>query len=167
MQYQLEIPHTTKDRYISAKLALNLPIGETSGDWHQFIWWSDTKRKAKLFGKKQAFDTTNILGDFGIADRKAEIIEFGLETEYKKVYVADHYRAILDIALYGAYSGRMGEAIGAGREYLDTKEQLNVLLNKAEEIVQSKYLSNEAKNNLSKWIERERKPIYRGEPSEF
>ncbi|MDR3319055.1 MAG: hypothetical protein LBS99_06410 [Clostridiales bacterium] len=161
--YQLAIPETDTDRYVSGRYALNLP-GETSGDWHfTSVWFSDTPCAVELWGKGQKRDTTAVLGSFGIADRFAAVEKTGIMSKHRHIYAADHYRAILDLLIVGAANGVMSLVKGATTDYLDTQEQKEYLLSQAEKALSSPHLSTKQKALIKEWIERESRNIYRGE----
>ena len=161
--YQKEIPATSAEQYVSGRYALNIP-GETSGDWHfTGVWFSAAPATVDLWGKGQKYDTVSIFGKFGIADRKADVKKTGLKSDYPKVYIADHYRAILDLAIAGAISGNMSLVKGATTDYLDTKEQKEYVLAEAEKALASDRLTKSQKILLNDWIKKESQNIYRGE----
>lgn len=158
---QAEIPRTSKEKYISGYYALNIPAPEgTTGDWHDPFHWIDGVDRPKtvtLAGKGMEIDTNDVFQDFGVYEGRARLLAQGLEIddEITEVYVANHFRAILDLLFY--YLKRFKRAdpmIGATNDYIDTKEQKELVLSKA--LLLSDVFINEARESLLKWIDSER-----------
>ena len=96
------IPETSLRHYITGITALNIPLPEEGyGDWH-FIeaFYGRGQRTPKIFvaGDKEEWNTHAIFGDFGIYECAEKLKKLGVEIPVgKKVYVAGHYRAVLDM----------------------------------------------------------------------
>ena len=161
--YQRQIPKTGKTQYVSGRYALNIP-GETSGDWHfTTVWFSRTPQTVELWGDGQERNTNGIFGNFGIADRSADIRKAGLVTVQGKIFAANHYRAILDLMVAGAINGSMSLVIGATMDYLDTEEQKQYVLRQARKAVGSSSLTDNQKRLIDEWIQKESRNFYRGD----
>ncbi|MDR2091655.1 MAG: hypothetical protein LBP62_08455 [Clostridiales bacterium] len=162
--YKLTIPKTTMQTYISGTQALNVP-DETSGDWHFYtVWFSPFEETVTLYGEGQERNTNEIYGTFGIYDKKAVLERYGISSETPEVYVANHYRAILDLAYCCAKRKRMNPVIGGTMDYFDTEEQKTMILELAAKMLDVKYLAEDEQAALKDWIQKESIHIYRGEP---
>ena len=131
----IEIPATTPLRYISFNRALNLrEPGEETGDWHFFPMFFcdiDGPRKiANLAGKGTDIDSTPSLGSYGVRDMACELAYREILPESGPIYVANHYRAMTDIALEEFLNGRMPTTITVRciNQWLDTEEQVETLI---------------------------------------
>ncbi len=131
----IEIPSTTPQRYISFNCALNLRApGEDTGDWHFLVSFfcaaDEPRRSASLAGHGMEIDTTPSLGDLGVRDM-AEILECqNVRANSGPVFVANHYRAIADIAfaeVQGKHFPRRVTNRGVN-QWLDTPEQVGTLV---------------------------------------
>jgi hypothetical protein len=158
------IPQTSSQLYISGLYALNLP-GETSGDWHfSSVWFSDKEEVVPLAGGAKETDTHSIFGNLGVIDGTAVVGSAKLDNcGQKRIFVANHYRAILDLMVVGARRGYMGIVDGATREYLDTEEQKAFILDKAKLALSSDALTSQEKERINGWIAKENRNVYRGE----
>ncbi|NJR57083.1 MAG: hypothetical protein HC768_22685 [Acaryochloris sp. CRU_2_0] len=131
------IPNTEPERYISFYQALNLRFpDEDTGDWHfQGAFFERTKgepgqRVMPLSGKGQAIDTTPSLGQQGVREMSAILHKQGiLVPPGRRVYVANHYRAIADLAMLDLQKAQQPSS-ATNREinsWLDTAEQVEHL----------------------------------------
>lgn len=92
---------TTKQQYITSIAALNIPCPEGTGDWH----FSDCFIQHDSFVPKQqiagidTLSTYDLLGDFGIFECSQILKKYGASPlpEGKKIYAANHYRAVVDM----------------------------------------------------------------------
>lgn len=131
----IQIPATSPRRYVSFNRALNLrEPGEDTGDWHfkvMFFCTIDEPPKiARLAGEGTEIDTTLSLGDRGVRDMSAELTRLRVTEENGPVYVANHYRAIADLALMELLRDRVPMTVTARciNQWLDTEDQIDKLL---------------------------------------
>ena len=157
---QVEIPVTSKERYISGLHALNIPAPEgTFGDWHDvFHHPEDAPDRAwKLqLGGSDWVDTNHIYQDLGVYQGLDNILHKGLQVpdDMTEVWVANHFRAILDL-IYRSLQ-RFDDIYGleaATTDWLDTPEQQTYLLEQA--TLMLPHLSHEHQEKLAAWIEQE------------
>ena len=102
-RYPIRIPATSPTSYISFKRALNLHLpGElTTGDWHfepSFFGYPEPTY-APLAGRNGLVNTVPALGSLGVRDMGQHIADCGIKPFDGPVWVANHYRAIADIAM--------------------------------------------------------------------
>ncbi len=101
-RYPILIPETSPTSYISFKRALNLRLpGELTGDWHfrvSFFGYPE-RSYAPLAGLKGLVDTTPTLGSRGVRDMGRLIANHGIKPYDGPIWVANHYRAIADMAM--------------------------------------------------------------------
>ncbi len=102
MRYPVLIPATSPTSYISFKRALNLRLpGELTGDWHfdvSFFGYPE-RSYVRLAGRNGLVDTTPTLGSRGVRDMGRQIANAGIKPYEGPVWVANHYRAIADMAM--------------------------------------------------------------------
>ena len=120
--YQVEIPRTTPQLYITGIYALNVQCPEgTTGDQHDVFHWfyrPGIREEAPTvtLGGSDELDTNAIYGDLGVYEGRERLLAKGLNIapEIREVYVANHYRAILDL-LYESLThyGRVYNLTGA------------------------------------------------------
>lgn len=155
------IPETSPERYISFKHALNLRYpDEDTGDWHfesTFFDRADQPPRQypiSLAGKGESVDTTPALGQRGIRDMSAVMVQQHLlGTNHPPVYVANHYRAIADLALLELQEARI-PGYATNREinsWLDTAEQIEHLKQNYLELLATQ-LSGQALAIFKQWI---------------
>ena len=135
------IPATTPTSYISFVRALNLRLrGEWTGDWHfhtSFFGYPDS-HYAPLAGHGGLVDTTPSLGTHGVRDMARVIAAHKIKPYDGPVYVANHFRAIADMAMddiqNGPLDGLQEEPLQmiipacTIKDYLDTKENIEHLV---------------------------------------
>jgi len=97
------IPPTSPTSYISFRRALNLSVpGEHTGDRHleEYFFGFVEPTVAPLCGPGGMVDSTPSLGSKGVRDMGRIIADEGIQPYNGPVYVANHYRALADIALH-------------------------------------------------------------------
>lgn len=163
---QCEIPRTSPTRYISGLYALNVRAPEgTTGDWHDVYHWRagiDNPRKVTLAGDGTEIDTNPIWGNFGVYEGKSKLIQSGLivGADIERVYIANHFRAILDLLYYSLKKyGEVHNLSGAANDWLDTQKQKELLLGKAEQL--SDIFDGKSLVALLNWVDGEREPDWR------
>ena len=156
---QLEIPPTTRERYITGIYALNIEAPEdTSGDWHDVFHWLEgrTERHPIMCGGTDEVNTNHIYGDLGVYEGRANVAKKGLvfPEEMTEIYVANHFRAILDMVHHCLTTyGKIYNLNGATVDWLDTKEQQHYVLDLAAQM--APHLSEAQQVQLNNWIESE------------
>jgi hypothetical protein len=93
---------TTPERYVSGTVALNIVAKEPTGDWHvetAFFRPRRTSPRCFVVGRGCEVDTTPLLGALGVDDRSATLHRMGVPNVPKRLYAADHARAIADLVL--------------------------------------------------------------------
>lgn len=135
--YPLAIPETQPDHYISFKHALNLRYPEEdTGDWHfQSAFFYQAVHPCQnhsipLAGSGEAVDTTPSLGIKGVRDMAIVLAKTQIPIKPdQSVYVANHYRAIADLAMMELQQARIPSCATnqAINSWLDTAEQVEHL----------------------------------------
>jgi hypothetical protein len=153
------VPPTTPRTYISGMYALNIcaPEDETGGDWHgDIFYWhegAERERVITLAGDGTPMNTNPIYGDYGVYEGKNRVVKMGLrlDASVEKVFIANHYRAILDL-LYGSIAeyGKVYELTGATDDWLDNEKQKMFLLKMAAKM--RGVFDGEKKDALERWI---------------
>ena len=91
---------TTKQRYITATAALNIPCPEGTGDWHFsncFVQHGSYIPQQQIAGV-DTLSTHDLLGDYGIFECSKILREYGASPLPEgKIYAANHYRAVIDM----------------------------------------------------------------------
>jgi hypothetical protein len=132
--YAIKIPATSPKRYISFSHALNLRYpDEDTGDWHFLSAFFDDQedgRAAPIAGEGGIVDTLPSLGERGIREMSQVLKEQEITLDNIPVFVANHYRAIADLAMLHLSEGQMPTITTARQinEWLDTEEQVNHLV---------------------------------------
>lgn len=96
------IPPTSPTSYISFRRALNLSLpGEHTGDrrFHDYFFGYVEPTVSPLAGVGGIVDSTPSLGSKGVRDMSRIIADRKIQSCNGPVYVANHYRALADIAL--------------------------------------------------------------------
>ena len=160
--YQVEIPRTTPQLYITGIHALNVQCPEgTTGDQHDVFHWfyrPGIREEAPTvtLGGSDELDTNAIYGDLGVYEGRERLLAKGLNIapEIREVYVANHYRAILDL-LYESLThyGRVYNLTGATGDWLDTPEQRRFVLEQATRM--APYVDEESRIQLEQWVKKE------------
>lgn len=125
----IHISPTTPRRYVSFNRALNLrKSDEDTGDWHFKIMFfcvaHEQPKEAKLTGGRTKVDTTPSLGERGVRDMSSELARAKVTESSGPIYVANHYRAIADLALAELMKGRvpMTVTVGCINQWFDTED---------------------------------------------
>lgn len=159
---QVEIPPTDRRHYITGIYALNVhaPDGsDTSGDWHDVFHWRDgLDHPAEVWvaGHEPNSDTNAIYGDMGVYEGKDRLSGLEIDPNIQEVWIADHFRAILDM-LYRSLKryDQVHGLRGATEDWLDTPEQKEFLLAQAARL--SDWLTPAQQAALKTWIDYERR----------
>lgn len=132
----LPIPETSPSHYISFKHALNIRYpDEDTGEWHftsAFFGNPQQCRTIPLAGEKEVVDTNPSLKDLGIREMSDVLKAQKVLMVARPVYVANHYRAIADLAMMQLNKNKI-PSIATPRainQWLDTEEQVNLLVEK-------------------------------------
>ena len=135
MLQPIEIPSTTPLRYISYNQALNLrEPGEDTGDWHFKVMFfcmdGGPRDTANLAGEGTDVDSTPSLGSYGVRDMADELARKKVLPKCGPVHVANHYRAITDLALEEFLHRRvpMTVSVRTINQWLDTEAQMEILV---------------------------------------
>jgi hypothetical protein len=126
------IPVTQPDHYISFNHALNLRFPEEdTGDWHfEPTFFDHPDRPIPLAGIGEDVDTTPSLGTKGVRDMARILIQAQIPIPPgQAVYVANHYRAIADLAMLELQKGHRPRITTNStiNSWLDTSEQIEQL----------------------------------------
>lgn len=133
MMVPLPIPATSPEVYISFKSALNARLPEEdTGDWHEPAFWYDTGKQMNplendLAGFGRKVNSRFALGDKGVRDLSEELRKsHGVNGP---VYVANHYRAVADLALKYLQDGKAPVTLDNGtiNAWFDTEAQIEHL----------------------------------------
>ncbi len=157
----LAVPETHPGHYISFKHALNLRFSdEDTGDWHfqsAFFNRADCHpgdRSIPLAGKGEAVNTLPSLGTKGVRDMANVMAQANIPIKPSQpVYVANHYRAIADLAMMELQQGRIPNCAtnDAINSWLDTPEQIEHLKQNYLELLANQ-LSGQALRVFKEWI---------------
>jgi hypothetical protein len=155
--YAIEIPPTSPKCYISFKHALNLRFpDEDTGEWHFLTAFFDDQKESRslhLAGEGGTVDTLPSLGELGIREMSQILKAQQITSANTPVYVANHYRAIADLAMLQLLNGQM-PMIATARainQWLDTEEQISQLVNDYLMPLRSQ-LDKATKNIFDQWI---------------
>ncbi len=149
------LPETSPKHYISGLTALNVPFPEEgNGDWHfheAFFGRGNRKPKITLAGEGESVNTNPLLGTEGIYECADKLKQLGVEPiPHQKVYVAGHYRAILDMLYKALQRGCFPSHLDI-LGWFETEAQLQTLKQKTQLLMP--YLNTEAKELLNQWLE--------------
>ena len=104
--FDFDLKRVSHQHYITGKAAINFPHpGSTTGGWH-FLSYFDRESgvaKASLAGSHY-LDTTDYFGDLGITDMSDRLADLGWSVEGHRLFMADHYRAAVDMIVRWALS---------------------------------------------------------------
>ena len=145
--YPIVIPPTSPNSYISFRRALNLILpDEQTGDrhFHDYFFGFPKGTVTPLAGPSGVVDTTPVLGSKGVRDMGMIIAEHDIQPYQGPVYVANHYRAIADIAALDLTEELLDELIQAPLECILSPWEINDFLNNMEselELLIDEYLN--------------------------
>ena len=128
----VRIPDTSPTRYISFQFALNLKFPwEFSGDWHfeaMFFGYKEP-RYARVAGTGTAVDTNPSLGSKGVRDMAQVLADWKVRPHSGPVYVANHYRAVADLALWELQEGEGPALTEADKinDWIRTQQEMETL----------------------------------------
>ena len=135
-RYPILIPETSPTSYISFERALNLRLPDDeefmTGDWHfetSFFGYPEPTY-APLAGRKGLVNTVAALGSLGVRDMGRQIADHGIKAYEGPVWVANHYRAIADIAMDRLLGPWPHEVLPACEidDWLASKEDFEILV---------------------------------------
>lgn len=120
---------TSPSRYISFVRALNVRLpSEDTGDWH--FRRESFPFKAPLAGPdSEGLNSHSALGTLGVRDMASALARHDIGDGSVPIYIANHYRAIADIAARMIVKG-LDERVLTNRTinaWLDTEEQVEML----------------------------------------
>jgi len=121
------LPPTSTEHYITGRAALNVPNEDGSfADWHFDEVFLSGRGKIRVAGK-DAPETMNFLGSYGIRECSGVLKRFGVSVQAgEKIYAANHIRALLDMVLASLVKSRIPERVSV-EDMLDTPEELEEL----------------------------------------
>jgi hypothetical protein len=130
------LPHTSERNYITGKAALNVPNEDGSfADWHFDEVFLSGRGKIRIAGK-DAPETVNLLGNYGIRECSGVLRRFGVSVQTdEKVYAANHIRALLDMVLTSLAKNRIPEHVTI-EDMLDTTEEREELRTQVNQLKQ-------------------------------
>ena len=153
----IAIPETSLSRYISFFQALNLRYrDENTGDWHfrdSFYQYAGDGRSALVAGEGCDVNTNQALGPRGVREM-AEIVEAqNIRANIGPVYVANHYRAIVDLVVLELDKRRVPMIAGNStiNQWLDTEAQIQELRD-AYLLSVRMQLDDDAREVFDQWI---------------
>lgn len=128
------LPATSPKQYLTGKAALNVPYEDnTFADWHFDETFLSGRGKFRIAGR-EAPDTSDLLGDYGIRECSAVLKRYGVRLNTnQEVYAANHVRAILDMVVFSMLNGRVplhvtvDDTLDDERSLRDLREQLALL----------------------------------------
>ena len=130
----IEIPPTSKARYVSFDHALNLRMPkEDTGDWHFEAMFFNLNgrpdRKAHLAGDNCAVNTNKALGSLGIRNMGEQLSAWSVVNPGTEVFAANHYRAIADMVFEQISHGQAprNANVRAINSWLHTQEEIDTL----------------------------------------
>ncbi|MAY42513.1 MULTISPECIES: MarR family winged helix-turn-helix transcriptional regulator [unclassified Neptuniibacter] len=152
-----EIPYTTKRRYLTGLAALNLPSDEGTGDWHfiETFKGSHGRSPGPFFVAGDNYvDTYSVFGSEGIEDQTKNLEEAGV-ISHKKIFAANHYRAMADMIFQRLYDGNGIDSYVADDWFPEgeSKRKLAVMLDKLEPVLRKEQMKDlrvwRSKNDLA------------------
>ena len=126
------IPPTSPTSYISFRRALNLSTpDEHTGDLHfqEYFFGYVEPTVAPLTGPGGIVDSTPSLGSKGVRDMGKIIADEGIQPYNGPVYVANHYRALADIALDSLLDTPLEELREIDPKFILSAWEVNDVLN--------------------------------------
>ena len=136
-RYPILIPETSPTNYISFERALNLRLPDDdkeflTGDWHfetSFFGYPE-RTYAPLAGRKGLVNTVPALQSRGVRDMGRTIADHGIKPYDGPVWVANHYRAIADMAMHRLLGPWPQEVLAACEidDWLWSEEDFEILV---------------------------------------
>ena len=150
------------DKYITGKYALNIHhpenVNEPTGDWHGYIWDGVNElpdNKITYAGKGYKINTFHIWGDFGVYEDSDNFRKMGIAINEKYIYIADYYRAILDLVYFNLHNFNNLSGLNCVTyDHLDNDDQVMTVLNEAEKL--KMFVNNNQFIILESWIKNEK-----------
>ena len=104
--FDLDLSRVTREHYITGKAAINFPFpGVTTGGWHYLSYWNRGEGVAKVSLAGIHYpDTAEFFGGVGIVEVGQVLGRLGWPVKGRDVYIADHYRAAVDMVIRWALS---------------------------------------------------------------
>lgn len=99
---------TSQDHYITGLSALNIPCEEEgTGDWHfrNHYFPNESGMPKQLLAGKDYLSTNEWLGNEGIYDCYPILKDWGVDVKPRKIFAANHYRAVVDMVFHHLKSG--------------------------------------------------------------
>ena len=150
------------EKYISGKYALNIhhpyKADEPTGDWHGFIWDNIKElpnKNVTYAGNGFPINTFHVWNDFGIFDDTEYFKTRNILLKENNVYIADYYRAILDMVYYHLIS--FNNLLGLNcitYDHLDNDNQVMIVLDNIQLL--KKNIDKTKCLILDNWIEKEK-----------
>ena len=148
-------------KYITGQYALNIhhreDVKEPTGDWHGLIWDNIMKlpdEQVDYAGDGCFINTLHIWDNYGIYNDTDHMKKKNIIIN-EEVFVADYYRAILDLVYYGLIKyGKINHLNCITADCLDTEDQVLKVMNKV--IVLEKTMNKKQIDELHRWIYNER-----------
>lgn len=151
----LHLPPTSKHRYISDMVALNIHSPNGTGDWHTAATFSHSlPEHLFVYGDNQPCNTNHLLGDTGVIDGTMRLNQMGIFPEHLPVFIADHPRACFDL-IYTVVleKGALNSVIlDDWFPEIEDKQAVYALLQVAEP-----HLNHQQKERLNQW--KQKNPI--------
>jgi hypothetical protein len=147
-------PTTSPVNYITGKAALNVPNEDgTFADWHFDETFLSGRGKIRVAGK-DAIDTSNLLGDYGIRECGGVLRRFGVALEEnEKVYAANHVRALLDMVVSTLAKQKIPEHVTV-QDMLDSPESLEEFRTQVE-LLKQKITDRITLSLLTQWEQKQ------------
>jgi hypothetical protein len=147
--------------YITGLYALNIhhlsDPDEPTGDWHGSIWDGIRElpnKNVRYAGEGHEINTFEVWGDWGIFNDKKSFEEMGIKVSIDAAWMANYYRAILDL-LFDRFI-RLEDALGlycCTEDHFDTEQQKLLIIEKLR--LASPWFTKKARLNMEKFIEHE------------
>jgi hypothetical protein len=149
------LPETSKHHYITGTTALNVPFPEEGyGDWHfieAFHGRGAKTPKIFLAGDGEKWNTNAIFGNFGIYECSEKLRKLGIDVPAgKKIYVAGHYRAVLDMLYRTIKQGYYPSHLDID-QWFDNENQKKILIQKIKEM--KNHLSQTEWSLVEQWLQ--------------
>ena len=150
------IPDTSPTRYISFRFELNIRFTwEFSGAGHfeEMFFGYREPQYADVAGTGAAVDTTPTLGSKGVRDMGELLDKYKVKPYDGPVYVANHYRAIADLALKELQQEEMPVFATADRinDWIRTREDMETLRKEYLKPIRAQ-LGKAERQAFDKWI---------------